>query len=118
LGSIALAQRLATAGFNRQQCLGRAVGVFAQLRARRASLDDHHAHAVRDHVVQLVRDASTLLGSRNAQAQLAFVLQTDRALFEHVCAKLAVAHGIAHQPHAKPAHQLQRPRRHRRCRVG
>jgi hypothetical protein len=47
-----------------EDCLARTLAIRAQQHARAARLHGHHAHTLRDHVVQLVRDPGPLVGDR------------------------------------------------------
>ena len=49
-----------------------------QLVAHRADLEDHHADRVRDDVVELARDARSLLGDGNPRRRLALPLGVHR----------------------------------------
>ena len=125
-----------------EQGLRRPGRVGGQLTARRGGLDDHHADAVGDHVVQLAGDPAALV----LQRQLGGVLLTLRGLGGDLPSELpAATHAIADDHHQgdehQPGHERQRvvperqadhgdrhhhaggdeqdpPRRHRRAAAG
>ena len=62
-----LGQRLAAGLLDDEQRLAGALRVLVQQQPRRAALQGHDAHAVRDHVVQVARDPGPLLRHRGAR---------------------------------------------------
>ena len=64
-----------------------------------AGLHDHHAHVVRDEVVQLARDPCALVGHRGLRDDLALALEQLRAGGERLGAQLAAAYRPAQQDH-------------------
>ena len=76
-------------GFERLLGLGRVL--VDHVRAH-AGLYRDHAHGVRDHVVQLLRDAEALVGDRALRFFVALAFEVGGALFELFVVETAVAH--------------------------
>src|SRR5204863_3651013 len=74
-----LDQRLTTARLDRAESAARLLRVVKQARPG-LRLHDHHAHAVRDHVVELAGDPPALLGDRRPRLLLPLALQARRTL--------------------------------------
>ena len=76
-----LRKRRAAGLFDALQRIPILVERLGQLVADGADLEHHHADRVGDDVVELARDAGTLLGHRDAGGRLAFALGLERTLF-------------------------------------
>ena len=90
-----LAERLTATCFDRQQGFGGAVGIASQQRTRRAGLNNHDADAVCHHIVQLARDALTLIATGEPHIQVTFAFQLLGARAERVGLEVALMHGAA-----------------------
>ena len=77
--------------------VARGLAVVVDHAARGAGLDDHEAHGVRDHVVELARDAGALLHHCAGGALLALGLDRARLLLELAGQQMAVAQRPAGQ---------------------
>ena len=69
-----LGQRLAARRLDRAQRLARTLGMGREDVGARSRLQNHHAHVVGDHVVQLARDARPLLGDGHPRPLLLLFL--------------------------------------------
>ena len=90
-----LAERLTATCFDRQQRFGSALGIASQQRTRRAGLHDHDADAVCHHIVQLARDALTLIATGEPHVQVTFAFQLFRARAQRFGLEVALMHGAA-----------------------
>ncbi len=80
------------------ECLGVLGQLAGQLVADGADLEHHHAHRVRDDVVQLARDAGALLGHGDACSRVALALGRGRALLGCLGLLGALVDGVPAQP--------------------
>jgi len=71
-----------------------------------AGLQHHQAHAVGDDVVELARDACSLVGDRGLDLLLTLGLQLRRSCFEPVTTQHAVAKSLAEGPGDRVEHPL------------
>src|SRR5207244_1765653 len=85
---------------DRLERLARRGPVAAEGQALRPRLDDHHAHAVGEDVVQLARDPRPLLGCGDTGVGLPLTLECSRPFSDHARVKLALANETARKPSA------------------
>lgn len=96
-----LVERLAAFVFHGQQRVpDRFLPVVEHL-AGRPSLEHHHAHVVRHHVVELARDPPPLRGNRLTRLRLSLVLEQRRPLLE----LLRTAPPAPQSPAQRPDHR-------------
>ena len=102
-------ERRAPAVLDRGERRASGAGPVAEQRGRRLRLHDDRAHVVRDHVVQLARDAQALLAHGALRQQPALALEQRRALAEGPRRRALLSHGLAEQPRAAEHHALDDP---------
>ena len=90
-------QRLTTARLDRAENASCLLHIVEQARPR-LRLDDHHADAVRDHVVKLAGDSPALLGHGHARLLLPLALQARRTLAQQGELTATAAQVAADQP--------------------
>ena len=93
-----LGERAAAGALDAAQCFGILGQLVGQLVADGADLEHHHAHRVRDDVVQLARDPGALLGHGDACRRVALALGRGRALLGRLGLLGALVDGEPAQP--------------------
>ena len=95
-----LAHRRSRRLLDRGQRLERLSRVFGADQPSRASLDRHHAHRVREDIVQLPGDPQPFLDDCSARSLLSLTLQVHRPLLELGDEQPTGPHIVAEQPRA------------------
>jgi hypothetical protein len=104
-----LAQRLAARRLDRRQRRPRPRRLRVKDVGARRRLNDHHAHVVRDHIVQLTRDPGLLARHRAARLLLPLALEADRLGLELSEIRAARAQVVTDDP--RPRRQAEREQR-------